>query len=210
MIKRFIILLFAASIIALLFVYSNMLQNEFYIVVDVFNDLVLQNELLAVGVFILLAAAAALISPLTNIPLVPFAVAIWGTIPTMLFLLTGWLLGDMLAYVAGRYLGYTTISYFISNEKIDAWNHAIKKHTNFYRALFLRLVLPAELGYAFGIIQYPFWSYLLITLLAELPIVIVSTYASEAVLSGDIIKFFWFTGALFGILFIAFKVLHKK
>ena len=208
--KRFLVLLLLAIIVAFLFVYSSMLQGEFYRIVNFFNELVVQNEPLAMVVFVLLAAVAALISPLTNIPLVPFAVVIWGAVPTTILLLSGWLIGDTLAYIVGRYLGHKTVSYFISEEKLDLWSQAIKKHTNFYRALFVRLVLPAELGYAFGIIRYPFWSYLLITFLAEVPFAIISTYASEAVLSGSIVKFFWLTAALFAIIFLAFRSLRKN
>lgn len=208
--KRFILLLVVAVVVGVLFGYSSMLQGEFYQIVEFFKELVARDERTAMMVFVLLSALTALISPLTNIPLVPFAVALWGSELTVVLILLGWLLGDIVAYIIGRYLGYATISYIFSREHIDGWSGVVKKHTNFTRALFARFVFPAELGYAFGIIKYNFSHYLAITFLAELPFALVSAYASEAVLAGDMIKFLWLTGVLFAIIFLAFRSLHKK
>jgi len=208
--RRIIILSGVAIIIAFLFWYSSVLQEVFYAVVDFLGELALQNEFLAIMVFILTAALAALISPLTNIPLVPIATLIWGPFLTTIFLLVGWLVGDIIAYVIGRHLGHKIVCYIVSAEKLEEWSNVVKKHTNFRRALFLRVALPAELGYAFGIIRYHFGYFMLITFFAELPLAIVSTYASEAVLYGDTMKFFGFTGILFAFIFIAFRMTHKR
>lgn len=208
--QRFISLLFAATVIALLFVYSNGLQNDFYKVVDFFNGLVAVNEPLAMLVFVLLSLGAALISPLTNIPLVPFAVVIWGAMPTTALLLLGWILGDVLAYGIGRKFGQKGISYFIGDERLEEWSRAIRTHTSFRRALFFRFILPAELGYAFGIIRYPFNLYFLITVLAELPFAVVSVYASEAVVSGDVVRFLGSIGLLCALVYGAYRFLNRK
>ena len=189
--KRVLLLVFGVVILALLFWYSNSLQNQFYVIVDFFHALVYQNEFLAIGVFILTAVVGALISPFTNLPLVPFAVVIWGTVPTTIFLLTGWLIGDAIAYFIGRYFGRKAVMYFVSEEKLDRWSDMVKAHTNFFTALILRLALPAELGYAFGLVRYNFGLFLLITLIAEIPFAIISTTASEAVLERDVQEFFW-------------------
>lgn len=208
--KRFLLFLLLSIVLAFLFWYSSVLQKEFYLIVGIFNELVIQNEILAVFVFILLAAVAALISPLTSIPLVPIAVVIWGSIPTAVFLLSGWIIGDAISYFIGRYLGYKTVCYFVSAEKIDELSSTVKKHTTFLKGLLLRLVLPAELGYAFGIIRYNFLSYLLLTLLAELPFAIISTYASEAVISGDTIRFLALIVALLLGIFLAISMVRKN
>lgn len=208
--KRFLLFLLLSIVLAFLFWYSSVLQKEFYLIVGIFNELVIQNEILAVFVFILLAAVAALISPLTSIPLVPIAVVIWGSIPTAVFLLSGWIIGDAISYFIGRYLGYKTVCYFVSAEKIDELSSTVKKHTTFLKGLLLRLVLPAELGYAFGIIRYNFLSYLLLTLLAELPFAIISTYASEAVISGDTIRFLALMVALLLGIFLAISMVRKN
>ena len=207
--KRLILLLCIAIIIAFLFWYSSVLQSAFYVIASYLNALAVQNELLAILVFVLTSALAALISPLTNIPLVPIATLIWGPVPTIIFLLTGWLIGDIIAYIIGRYFGYKAVSYFVSKEKLDDWSNMVKKRTTFTTALLLRIALPAELGYAFGIIRYPLNLYIFITFLSELPFAIISTYASEAVLSGDTLKFFGLIGILITVIIIAFRTTHS-
>lgn len=207
--KRLILFFSIVVIIVSLFWYSSIIQDEFYVIVNFFSKLVLQNETLAVFVFVLLAALSALMSPLTSIPLVPIAVVIWGGIPTTIFLLSGWLIGDTIAYLIGRYLGYKTVCYFVSSEKIDEVISVVKKHTNFSRGLLLRLILPAEFGYAFGIIRYRIGPYLLLTFLAELPFAIIATYTSEAVIARDVVKFLGIMAILIGVIFITFRAIRK-
>lgn len=208
--RRVIFIACITVAVALLFWYSSVLQGAFYVIVGFFNELVLRNEPLAALLFILIATAAALVSPFTNIPLVPVAVAIWGVVPTTVLLLGGWIIGDLLAYFIGRYLGYPAVRYLISAERFDGWVSTVKAHTSFSLALFLRLALPAELGYAFGIIRYHAGKYILITFLAELPIAVIATYASEAIILGDTVQFFAIIGILLVILLAAFRFTKIK
>lgn len=203
--KRVIVFICIAIVIAFLFWYSSVLQGAFYRIADYLSALAIENEFLAILVFVLTSALAALISPLTNIPLVPIATLIWGPVPTIIFLLSGWLVGDIVAYLVGRYLGHKAVSYFVSTEKLDDWSNMVKKRTSFSTAFLLRVALPAELGYAFGIIRYPASSYIIITFLSELPFAIISAYASEAVLFGDALKFFGLIGILFTVIIVAFR-----
>jgi uncharacterized membrane protein YdjX (TVP38/TMEM64 family) len=208
--KRRIFALGIVIVIAILFWYSSVLQDAFYVIVNYFNKLVLYNESLAIILFLLISALAALISPFTNIPLIPVAVVIWGVVPTTILLLFGWLIGDIIAYFIGRYLGEPAIRYIVSADKFDNLVRVVKERTNFFTAFLLRLTLPAELGYMFGIIRYNFFAYLIITFFAELPFAIISTYTSDAILAGDTTKFFEFIGILCLILFGLYKIIHKK
>lgn len=210
MTKRIILIACTAIAGVLLFWYSSTLQDAFYVVVNFFSELVLRNELLAVVVFVLLSAVAALISPFTNIPLIPIAVVIWGTIPTAILLLGGWMLGDILAYFIGRDIGYPAVRYMVSSERFDRWVAVVREHTSFLMALLLRVALPAELGYAFGIIRYPMILYVLITFLAELPIALVAVYASEAALAGDVQMFFAAVGVLVALIAIGAYYVRSK
>ncbi|MCR4306854.1 MAG: VTT domain-containing protein, partial [Candidatus Yonathbacteria bacterium] len=117
--------------------------------------------------------------------------------------------GDVIAYFIGRYIGYPAVRYIISGKRFDAWLSAVRVHTSFSKMFILRLALPAELGYAFGVIRYPFWKYVLLTFFAELPFVIIVTYASEAILLGERLQFFGLI-ALIGIIFFgAFHLVRK-
>ncbi|MFA6608305.1 MAG: VTT domain-containing protein [Candidatus Paceibacterota bacterium] len=209
--KRIVISLIIVVIATLLFWVSKSIQDEFYLIVAMFNNLAEQNILLTVLIFLSVAAFAALISPFTNVPLIPVAVAIWGIIPTTILLLIGWLSGDIITYIIGRYLGYPVIRYLIvSTERFDNWVNLVRDRTSFLKALTLRMALPAELGYVFGLIKYKFSTYFLITFLSELPLAIIFTYASQSILTGDIPQFFGFIGLLCIILFGTYELIHQK
>lgn len=202
----FLVLVF----IAFLFWYSSTIQNSFFLIVDFFNEIVEENQFLAMVVFFFIAGGAALISPFTNAPLVPIAVAIWGVIPTTLLLLGGWFFGDILAYMIGKHFGYPAFSYLMEKSKFDKWISTIKNHTTFTTALLLRIALPAELGYVFGIIRYKFSTYLFITFISEAIFSLASTYASNAILSGRAALFFESVGILLIILYVAYEVAQKR
>lgn len=210
MYKRALLVIGILVAITLLFWYSLSLQETFYDVVSFFETYVRQNEMLGMLVFMLIATLGALVSPFTNLPLIPVAVALWGAALTALLLLGGWLLGGVIAYFIGRYVGYPAIRYIISAERFDAWLREVRAHTRFSMMFLLRLALPAELGYAFGVIRYSFWKYVLLTFFAELPFVLIATYASEAILLGERLQFFGLI-ALVGVIFLgAFYLVRKR
>lgn len=208
--KRLLFTLGIISATIILFWYFNVVQVAFYDIAIFFEKYVGQNELLGIFIFLLIATASALLSPLTNAPLIPIAVALWGLVPTMVILLVGWLIGDIIAYYIGRYIGGPLFRYIISAKRFDKWVEEIRKHTRFYMLLLLRVALPAELGYAFGIMRYPFGKYMLITFLAEIPFVIITTYASEAILEGNRLEFFSLIAILVAIFFGAMHFVRDK
>ncbi|MCR4330868.1 MAG: VTT domain-containing protein [Patescibacteria group bacterium] len=209
MYKQALLIIGVLVAITLLFWYSLSLQETFYNIVSFFETYVRQNEALGLLVFMLTAALAALVGPFTNLPLIPVAVALFGTVPTTLLLLGGWLIGDTIAYLIGRYIGYPAVRYVISAKRFDAWLSTISPHTSFFKMFLLRLALPAELGYAFGTIRYPFWKYFLLTFFAELPFVLVTIYASEAILLGERLQFFGLIALMSVIFFGAFYLVRK-
>lgn len=209
MAKRVFLIIGVAVAIALAFWYSSALQNSFYVLAEWFGELVVAHEFFAVLLFVLLSALAALVSPFTNVPLIPFAVVIWGTGPTAILLLGGWMLGDMLAYFIGRDIGYPAVRYMVSAERFDRWVETVRSHAHFAMALLLRMALPAELGYAFGIIRYPIGLYGLVTFLAELPMALAAVYASEAILAGKQSMFFLVIGSLV-VLIVGAAYLMKR
>lgn len=207
--KRTLLIIGILIAVTLLFWYSLSLQEAFYDIVSFFEVYVRQNEILGILVFVLTAALAALLSPFTNLPLIPVAVALWGAALTALLLLAGWLLGAVIAYFIGRYIGYPAVRYIVSAERFDSWLRVVKVHMRFSMMFLLRLALPAELGYAFGVIRYHFWKYVLLTFLAELPFVIITTYASEAILLGERVQSFGLI-ALMGVIFFGAFYLFRK
>jgi len=214
MYKRILLITTIIIVAAILFWHFSAFQETFYKIVIPLEKYFKKNELLGFILFIFIAIASALLSPLTNAPLIPVAVALWGTTITMILLFGGWIIGDITAYYLGKQIGRPIIRYIISAERFDKGIEAIRKHTRFYMLLLLRIALPAELGYAFGVIRYHFGKYLFLTFLANIPFVFITTYASKAVLDGERLRFFGLLAVLgiilFGAMYFARNSQNKK
>lgn len=210
MYKRLLITIVAVSVTVILFWYFSSVQEAFYDTAIFFERYVGQNELLGFLIFLLIAILSALLSPLTNVPMIPVAIVLWGVAPTMIILFVGWLIGDIIAYYVGRYVGGPLFRYIISAKRFDKWVAEIQRHTRFYMLLLLRIALPAELGYAFGIMRYPFVKYMAITFIAEIPFVLITTYASEAILNGERFKFFTLIAVLIAVFLVAMHIVKER
>ncbi len=210
MYKRLLLLTGTVIIVAILFWYFGIFQEYFYDIVEFSEKYFKENRLLIFIIFLFIAIASALLSPLTNVPLIPIAVALCGTVITIALLLAGWIIGDIIAYYIGKCIGRPIIRYIISAERFDKLINAVKKHTRFHVLLLLRIVLPTELGYVFGVIRYQFWKYLILTSLANITFVFITVYASKAILDGKRIEFFSLLALLITIFLGAMHFVRNK
>ncbi len=178
--KRSSLILLLIFFIALVFAPSAYLQgvfNDFTQVLAVFG---VEHPVLGPLVFMGLAAVSVLLGPFSSVPLVPSAVAIWGIIPTLAFLLSGWLAGSAGAYALGRYAGQPLVSRIVGPRQLEKWFITMERHLNFIMMLIFRLAVPSETGYIFGLIGYRFKQYMLITFLAEFPFALLAVFAGDA------------------------------
>lgn len=178
--KYFSIFLFVV-IAAFIFWGSLSLQKIFYEIVFFIEDYAEQNKILAIAVFVGLAALSAILSPFSSAPLAPIAVMIWGSAAAFAMLFSGWLIGDIIAYLIGRYGGRLLTEQFIDFNKIENYSAQIPAKMKFWLVFLFRLTAPSEIGgYVLGVLRYYFGKYFLATFLAELPFALLTIYASEA------------------------------
>ena len=193
--RRIIFLFILAALIAGVWIFSPFggFFGEF---VQIGEEYIARNKTLALVIFIALAALSVLLGPVTSIFLVPAALAVWGALLTFLFLMIGWFLGEVLSYGIGRRIGYAAVTYFVSKSKADKWLAYISERATFLFALAFRLALPAETGYIFGLVRYPFVKYIAIVIIAEIPFALAAVYAGEAFLEKNLMRFIlWITAA---------------
>lgn len=171
------------ALLAALFFVSPFLQDLFFIVVKDAGDFASQNTALAVSFFILLAAISSMVSPFSSVPVIPFAVTLWGVGVTTTLLVLGWLIGDVIAYAIGRYAAHPLIAQFVKEKKLARYRRYFSDHATFLRALLVRLALPAEIGYAFGLIKYNFGSYILVTFITEAIFAVPTVLAVDALIA---------------------------
>lgn len=131
-------------------------------------------------VFMLLAAASAVLAFFSSALLVPAAVFTWGKLATMALLWLGWLLGGMFAYTLGAAFRPAEGAPSRIPARISAHFPSAPQQVGFSLVLLWQLVLPSEIpGYLSGYLGVPFRTYVAAAAVAELP------YAAGAVLLGE-------------------------
>lgn len=121
-------------------------------------------------VFVLLAAASALLAFLSSAPLVPAGVVTWGMGTTAFLLAVGWLLGGLVAYALARWVGRPIVARLTRPGRLAAWEERLGPHTPFGVVFLFQLALPSEVpGYVLGLVRYPLARYALVLLLVEGP-----------------------------------------
>ena len=166
-----------------IFWFSVSLQDVFYEAVFLAEAYVGEHQTMGVFVFMALAGVSAMLSPFSSVPLIPVAVMVWGSAWTVAFLVAGWLGGHVITYTIGYYAGDPVAKKLVALETIEQYAHKFSKKSEFLLVLLFRLASPAEVpGYVLGAVRYSFIKYFLATFIAEFPFVIITVYASEALI----------------------------
>lgn len=211
MLQKILITFLLIIAAALLFWSSISIQSIFYETVLSIEKYTAQNEILIVAIFIALAALSAMLSPFSSLPLVPVAIIIWGNFLTGVFLLIGWLTGEILAYAIGYYAGYPLVKQLSSFERVKYYQEKISRKAEFWLILLFRFSMPAEIpGYVLGIIRYNFGKYFLATFLAELPFAFISSYAGNALIENNPAIFMGLVVFAFSFMILMFYFFNKK
>ncbi len=212
--KKILITVLFFIIIAFVFWSSAALQDLFYGSVDYLEKYTDQNRTLGIIIFMGLAAVSALFSPFSSAPLIPAGVVIWGSGIVFFLLASGWLIGDLIAYLIGRFARRAIVTRFVPQEKLDYYKEMISKKARFWFVLLFRFALPSEItGYALGIIRYHFGKYLLATVLVEAPFAYLAVYSGEAFVKGNAVLFvslILFTTAVIYLTLYYFRKKLKK
>ena len=192
-----------------LFYVSISFQNAIYDSITVLEKFIRGHLVLGALMFIVLSAFSAMLSPFSSVPLVPPAILVWGKLLTMLFLLTGWILGGIAGYAVGLYFGYPVVIKIINKYKVDRWVAEVPEKIGFWLIILFRLISPSEIGYVFGIIRYSFLKYAVATAISEAPYAIAIVYVSDAFLNENP-KLFLFIGGVWVVVFFYMIHLFRK
>jgi len=103
--KRFLVII-AAVTLAFIILYSLDLGKIFNDALQSGSELAGRNRLIGVFIFVIFSTVSVLLSPFSSAPLVPLANVSFGNFSTILFLLTGWVIGDTIAYFIGASAGF--------------------------------------------------------------------------------------------------------
>lgn len=172
------------------------------------GKLMAERPLLGAVVFVLLAAASAMLAFFSSAVVVPVALYTWGKLTCLFLLWAGWTLGGITSYGLGRLLGRPVIGWLLPAETLDRYEEQVSRHTPFHLVLLFQLALPSEVpGYLLGLVRYPFWRYLGALLIAELPYAAGTVYLGASFMDRNLLVLFG-VGAI-GMV-TALRLLHRR
>jgi len=194
-------------IIAVIFWSSYSLQTYFFATAGALEQYMQAHHAVGIVLFVGLAAVSAILSPFSSTVLLPFAVAIWGLTLTIVLLTFGWLLGALAAYALGIYAAYPLLKSFVPLEKIQRYEQQLPRTKQFLIVLLFRLAIPSEIGsYALGVLRYPFWKYLIITLVSEFVFAVIIISIAVAIIESQPLLFTLWIAAALGVTFVAYAL----
>jgi len=171
-----------------LFWVSAEFSDSFAVAVEFIREFAEQFPIRSLLIFLALTVISALLFSFSSVWFLPVAIGVWGKGITFLLLLGGWIIGNIVSYLIGKYAGYPLVSKFVSEKKMQEYRELYLEGDAGFGIVFLsRFVLPSEIpGYILGTFRYRFWPYFLATLLSEAPYALIAVYAVDAVLRRDI------------------------
>lgn len=145
-----------------------------------------QAPVLGMVLFVLLSMVSAMVAFFSSAVFAPIAIYAWGKAGTFMLLWLGWLLGGILSFCVGRFLGRSVVGMLIDEQKIAGWERELGERSRFIHILMFQAAVPSEIpGYVLGILRYRFPLYLTALALTEIPYAIATVYLGESFLEGE-------------------------
>lgn len=169
------------------------------------------NDTTGVFVFILLFTAVTVVAPLTAMPLIIPASAIFGPFLTSIYSIVGWVFGAMFAFLIARYFGKPILSFFVSLEKIEKYEAYLSGKVRFLGLVLLRMIMPVDiLSYAVGLLsKISLVEYTIATIIGITPFAFIFAYAGDAFISGQYSIFLALSVAAI-VIFAAIYFIYRK
>lgn len=184
--QRHILLVGILIVIVGLVTASDTLHDRTAEIVVWTEGVISQAPVVGMFLFVLLAMISAMVAFFSSAVVAPIAIYSWGKAGTFILLWLGWLLGGILSYCIGRYLGRSVVSMFVDEEKIDGWERELGARARFIHIVAFQAAVPSEIpGYVLGILRYSFPLYLIALSITELPYAIATVYLGESFLEGE-------------------------
>lgn len=184
--QRHIVIVGILIVVAGLIAASDTLHDRTDAIIVWIESVISQAPALGMLLFVLLSMVSAMVAFFSSAVFAPVAIYAWGKAGTFMLLWLGWLLGGMLSFAIGRFLGRSVVSVIIDEKKIDGWQRELGTRARFIHVLMFQAAVPSEIpGYVLGMLRYRFPLYLIALAITELPYAIATVYLGEAFLEGN-------------------------
>jgi uncharacterized UPF0160 family protein/uncharacterized membrane protein YdjX (TVP38/TMEM64 family) len=176
-----------------------------------FSRVVGDNSFESALALLAIFALSNIIAPISSLPLVPIAAAVFGPLTTVFLSIIGWTIGAIGAYLIGRYAGREILRRWFSLEKIERFERHLPRRAEFWSLVLLRMVLPVDvLSYAMGMCTtMRFVPYTIATIIGITPFAVIFSYGGAAIFSKNISAVIMF-GMVGVCIFIVVVYSYKK
>ena len=184
--QRHIVIVGILIVVAGLIAASDTLHDRTAEIIVWIEGVISQAPVLGMVLFVLLSMVSAMVAFFSSAVFAPIAIYAWGKAGTFMLLWLGWLLGGILSFCVGRFLGRSVVGMLIDEQKIAGWERELGARSRFIHILMFQAAVPSEIpGYVLGILRYRFPLYLAALAITELPYAIATVYLGESFLEGE-------------------------
>jgi uncharacterized membrane protein YdjX (TVP38/TMEM64 family) len=181
--RKRLVLLLVLVVIATAIAATSPLHQAVVSMIGAAEPLIRQHAVAGAIVFVLLSALSAIVFFFSTAVITPVAVDAFGTVPTLLLLWMGWILGGFSAYAIGRFFGRRVVSWFVDPVRLRDYEHRAKRLVSFRHVLLFQLAVPSEIpGYVLGLAGCRFRTFALAMALGELPFAVGAVFLGESFL----------------------------
>lgn len=165
-------------LIFFLFVAASYFSQAYF---DTLTELLGEYSVLGMFMYVIGATVATIIAPLSFLPILPVAVALWGSFIAAILSILAWSIGAAVAFLLARRYGRPLIRHLVGERKMEYISGFLPKKYLFIAVVFLRMAFPVDLlSYAlglFGIMR--FWPYMGATIVGITPFAFVFSYLAD-------------------------------
>jgi uncharacterized membrane protein YdjX (TVP38/TMEM64 family) len=192
-------------VIIIIFIFSSYFSLKY---ADFFEGMVYLQGVNGIMYYVLITVVAVVIAPVSTFPLLPIAVALWGSFWAATTSVIGWTIGGMIAFILAQWGGKRFVKKLFKTEQIKRMSKMIPKRNLFWSVVFLRSILPVDLlSYALGLFtEMNWWSYFFATLIGVAPFAYIFAYSVKLPINLQIIGGI----GVFIFIVLSYRTIKKK
>ena len=170
--------IFAVVIIIVLFVIAGYFAQVY---LASLTDLLGEYGALGMLIYVLGATIATIIAPLSFLPILPVAVALWGSFTAAVLSIGAWSVGAAVAFLLARRYGRPLVRHFVGEQRMNYISEFLPQKRLFIAVVFLRIAVPVDLlSYILGLFAVMrFWPYMAATIIGITPFAFAFSYLAD-------------------------------
>ncbi|MEZ4103828.1 MAG: VTT domain-containing protein [Candidatus Paceibacterota bacterium] len=171
-------------LIAIFFIIALLITNFFQTEISAYLDFGYWGMIF----YVLLGITATVLAPISTIPLIPVATALWGAFITATLSVIAWSIGAVIAFVLARNYGKPILKKYVDIKKVSQYENLFGEKYIFWNIVLLRMMIPVDiLSYAIGLFSsINLRSYIMATIIGITPFAFVLAYLPDMDLSKQI------------------------